>query len=58
MRWRKPLQTRWFLVGRGHLCFAILKPPCFSLTAELAGDGKEWEFAICLLFFALMYKWK
>jgi len=57
----KPKQSRWFEIGKhakhGYLCFAILKPPNFSVTVELILSDEKYELAISLISFAVVYQW-
>jgi len=57
MKYRPPLHSKHYHVGKGWLCFVMLKPPCISLTIELSGDGKRWELALCCIIFAITYQW-
>ena len=57
MKWRPPLQSKQYCIGKGWLHFAILKLPCFALTIELSGNGKKWGLALCLIIFAVVYEW-
>ena len=55
--YHKPIH-RWFKIGKGNLSIALLIPPCFAFTFELASDSKgEWELALCIFIFAITYRW-
>jgi len=52
-----PLQSKWFKVKHFWIVFAILKLPQIALTIELRRDKLRYEFAICLLFLAVVIQW-
>ncbi|KKN75191.1 hypothetical protein LCGC14_0383500 [marine sediment metagenome] len=54
---RKPIQSRWFHIGKGYLCFAILRPPAFAVTIELRDSKESWEIAVSIISFSIVYQW-
>ena len=54
---RKPIQSRWFHIGKGYLCFAILRPPAFAVTIELRDSKESWEIVVSIISFSIVCQW-